>query len=134
MAKFFRRIRKQKGIAGLLTLLILLQSCVVYQKSPSSLEEASQLRTQTKVTILNGTEIKFKFLSFEDGQYYGARKTSGELQRTLVKPENVRTVQVKNKKASTLATVGAVVVPVVAFVAIGRWIFNESGFDSGLEF
>ena len=126
--------RNQKGIAGLLTLLILLQSCVVYQKTPSSLEEASQLRTQTKVTISNGTEIKFKYLTFEDGQYYGARKTSGEFQRTLVNPENVRTVQVKNKNASTLATIGAVVVPVAAFVVIGRWIFNESGFDSGLEF
>lgn len=126
--------RKTGGIAILLSAFMLLQSCVVYHKTPSTLEEASQARMKTKVTLTNGTEIKFKSLTKEEGQYFGTQKVSGEMQQILVRPEDVRNVQLKNKTASTFATIGAIVVPIVGFILIGNWIIDEKGLGTGLEF
>ena len=107
-----------KTIAWFLTALILFQSCVVYHKTPTTLEKASQEQIKTKVTNNEGETIKFKYITYEDGVYYGVNKKSGEIIKTPLDKQYVETVLIKNKSASTWVTIAAILVPVLAIIAL----------------
>lgn len=61
--------KRLKAIAFFLTALMLLQSCVVYHKTRTTLEKASQEKVKTKVTNIDGKVTKYKFISYEDGVF-----------------------------------------------------------------
>ena len=71
-----------KTIAWFLTALMLMQSCVVYHKTPTNLEQASREQTKTKITNTNGDISKYEYITSEDGVYYGINKQFGELVKT----------------------------------------------------
>ena len=100
-----------KTIAWFLTALMLMQSCVVYNvKAPTTLEKASQEQIKTKITNTNGQDFKYKYITYEDGVYYGVNKKSGELIKTPLSEQEVSKVRLQNKSASTLVTIAAIVV------------------------
>ena len=68
-------VMKKQTIGYLLTLLILSQSCVVYQKTSVPLSEA---HNQGRVKVTNTVGMNFDFLNIElrDGVYYGLHKKS----------------------------------------------------------
>ena len=107
-----------KTIAWFLTALMLFQSCVVYHKTPTTLEKASQEQIKTKVTNNEGETIKFKYIAYEDGAFYGVNKKSGELIKTPFDKNYVETVFIKNKSASTWVTVLVIVVPIIAIAYV----------------
>ena len=107
-----------KTIAWFLTALMLFQSCVVYHKTPTTLEKASQEQIKTKVTNNEGETIKFKYIAYEDGVFYGVNKKSGEIIKTPLDKQYVETVLIKNKSASTWVTVLVIAVPIIAIVII----------------
>lgn len=112
-----KKLKKRlKVVALFLTGLILLQSCVVYHKTPTTLEQASQLRTKTKITQTDGDTFKFKYISYEDGVYYGVKKKSGELVKTPLDQEYISKVLTKNKSTSTWLTVAAIGIPVIVII------------------
>jgi len=111
--------------AVFLASLILLQGCVVYHKTPSTLEQARQENIKTKIMTTDNETSKYKYITYEEGTFYGVNKKSGELVKTPLIQEEVTEVLTKNEKASTLWTVIAIGVPVV-FLAVG-FAIAESG-------
>ena len=110
-----------KTVACFLTALLLFQSCIVYHKTPTTLESASQERIKTKVISANGQISKFDHIAFEDGQFYGVKKDfdeRGKLVKTPLGDQEITKVVVKNKSASTLLTIGVVAVPVAILVGV----------------
>jgi hypothetical protein len=111
-----------RGISGLLVVLVLMQSCVVYHSTAYTLDQAVQSKTNTKITDLEGQPHFYKYLTEESGSYYGVKKKSGEYVKHPLNPERIERVYVKNQSASTWVTVGLIVVPVLAVVVyIATW-------------
>jgi len=117
--------KRLKTTAVFLASLILLQGCVVYHKTPSTLEQARQENIKTKIMTTDNETSKYKYITYEEGTFYGVNKKSGELVKTPLIQEEVTEVLTKNEKASTLWTVIAIGVPVV-FLAVG-FAIAESG-------
>ena len=116
-----------KTIAIFLTALMLFQSCVVYHKTPTTLEKASQEQIKTKVTTTDGDVSKYKFISYEEGVYYGNVEIEyGEFKKIPLDAEDIINIRTKSKSASTLVTVLAIAVPVIGIAAIA-WGVSESG-------
>ncbi len=112
-----KKIKKRLKVLSLfLTALMLLQSCIVYHKIPRTLEQASQERTKTKITNSNKDVFKYKYITFEDGVYYGVKKKSGELVKTPLDQEYISKVLTKNKSTSTWLTVAAIGIPVIVII------------------
>ncbi len=110
-------------------LLLPLHSCVVYHKTPSTLEQAAELPIRAKVTNVQGEQTKYRYIMLKDGAYYGVKKQSGEVVKIPLNAEELEKVQVKNKVASTWLTVGAIALPVAAvgFVALVATVFLLAG-------
>lgn len=110
-----------KPIALFLTALLLLQSCVVYHKTSTNLEQASRERTHTKTISTNGEIAKFRYIDYVGDQFYGMRFNSGEWIKTPLNQQDMVQVLTKNRSASTWATVAVITVPVIVFgIAIGK--------------
>jgi len=110
--------KRFRGLASLLSALLLFQSCVVYHKNPTTLANASGKALKTRVTSANGETANYKYISFEDSQYYGINQKSGNIVRTPLNPENISKVVIQNKSASTWITIGAIAVPVVLVIIL----------------
>ena len=104
-----------KHIAFLLTALLLFQSCVVYHKTPINLAQASEAHIRTKVVKTNGEIVRYKYITYEDNQFYGMNRRSGEWIKTPLNQEDLAKVQTKDKTGSTLLTI-AVLLPVGLFL------------------
>ena len=103
-----------KPIALLLTALMLFQSCVVYHKTPTTIQQASQEQIRTKIIKTNGEKSKYKYITYEEGQFLGVIKKSGELDKNPLSEQEITKVLIENKSASKWATVG-----VLAYAALG---------------
>ena len=113
----------------MLLALVLQQSCVVYHKTPSTLEQAAQVPVRTKVTDLAGEKSKYRYILREDGMYYGVKKQGSQLVRTPLTAEELAKIQVKNKVASTWVNVGLIALPVffVMMASLAAIILLASG-------
>ena len=115
-------IKKQlKTTAFFLTALLLFQSCVVYQKAPTTLEQASREQVMTKITYTNGETAKYNYITFEDGVFYGVNNDwdeRGALTKTRLTGQESMRVFTKNKSASTWLTVGIIAVPAVILAGV----------------
>ena len=120
-----------KTIAWFLTVLMLFQSCVVYHKTPTTLEKASREQIKTKVTNTDGITSNYRYITYEDGDYYGVKKKSGELVKTPLNEQEIAEVVLTNKTASTWLTVGVIALPVIAVVVIAATAEFSSGSTFG---
>ena len=98
-----------KPISSLLVFLILLQGCVVYQKNPSSLDEAIKSEDRVRIENKNGVIEKFKQIVFlDDGKVYGKKYVRNESKQfyelVAIDEDQVNKIQLKDKTASTLVT------------------------------
>ena len=107
-----------KFLSSLLSLIILLQGCVVYQKSPTSLEAVSQEKIRTKVETIDGKTQKFKHVVFEAGTFYGIKQVSGKLVKIPLNKEDIESIYAKNKTASTVLTLTPLVLITGLFVVV----------------
>ena len=112
-----------RTIAFFLTVLLLFQSCVAY-RTVSTLEEASQQRMRTKITTTDFKALKYKYITYENGQYYGIKLESGEWIKTPLDQKDISKVAIENKKASTFLTV-AVFIPTGIFLIALVNYFSE---------
>ncbi|MBC2840121.1 hypothetical protein [Robiginitalea sp. SC105] len=96
-----------------MTALILFQSCVVYHKTPVSLNKAVDAGSKSKVVNELGVDFEFEQIVEEDGSYYGFQKKSGQRVKTLIDNGPETSVFLKNKRASNWATLLVVGLPVV---------------------
>ena len=105
-----------QNLGLVLGLMLLVQSCGVYYKTPISLEEAVDRETKVKVYTAEGNNIRYKKITASDGQFYGTKMKAGKMTQIPLNPDDIVSVRLKNKKASTWVTIGTVGVPLVALV------------------
>ncbi|MBC2838841.1 hypothetical protein [Robiginitalea sp. SC105] len=103
-----------KAIARILAVLLLFQSCVVYHRTPTTLEKAAREQIKTKVASTGGETYRFDYITYEDGKYYGVNRSSGEWLKTPLDQTVITQAYLKNKRASTWATLATISVPVIA--------------------
>lgn len=120
-----------KTIAWFLTALMLFQSCVVYHKTPTTLEKSSQEKIKTKVTNSDGTVFKYKYITYDDGKFYGVNVKSGEQIKTPLQTSEVTQVLSQNKSGSTWATIAIILIPIIAILVIAG-LAMEDAFDWNL--
>ena len=120
-----------KATALFLCVLLLFQSCVVYHKTPTTLEKASQERIKTKITNIEGETFKYKYITFEEGQFYGVHEPEerGEFVKVPLESEDIINVRTKNKSASSWVTILVITVPALAIVALA---VIDSSYPGGL--
>jgi len=100
---------KRKFSCILLSFLLVLQSCVAYKSSTSTLDEA--VATNGKVLVVKTDGTKFKLIKIEqiNGVYYGSMKTKNGIEKIQLNESDLKRISVLDKTASTLGTIGIVV-------------------------
>ena len=103
-----------KPISFLLSIIILLQGCTVYKRSPVSLDEAIQAQTMVKIEKKNGEIEKHDLIVvLENGEIFGKKfkrnnfkknNSFGFYELTAINKEQISKIQLKDKKASRLLT------------------------------
>ena len=121
-----------KTITWFLTALILLQSCVVYHKAPSSLEQAAQEKVRSKVWFTNEVQdfpSKYKYIVYENDQYFGMVEIEvGKLEKEQLSEDEIVTIKTQDKNASTWATIGLCTIGFGALIAV---LVSSIGFSGG---
>jgi len=113
--------KRLKPIALFLAALLLFQSCVVYNKTPTTLEDASRERIKTQITKSNGEISKYDYITYEDGQFCGVYKDfdeRGKLIKTPLHEQEITRVLTMDRSTSTVLTVGVIVVPVIGIALL----------------
>jgi hypothetical protein len=111
---------KIRTVALLFTALILLQGCVAYQNTAVTLEQATQEQKKVKVNTTSNAPYTFKYITYEDGQFFGVKKKSGDIVKLPLLKDDIIKILIQNKSASTWGTIAVIVVPLIALVIIGK--------------
>jgi len=116
---------KNKFISMILVLMLMLQSCTVYQKTAVTLDEAAASSRKTLITKTDGAKLKVKRVEKRDGTFYGIAKVEGKTEKITLVENEIKTVRVLNKTATTFGNIGIVtgsaivIFTTVAILAIG---------------
>jgi hypothetical protein len=116
---------KNKFISTILVLMLMLQSCTVYQKTAITLDEAAASSRKTLITKTDGAKLKVKRVEQIDGTFYGIAKVEGKTEKIILVENDIKTVRVLNKTATTFGNIGIVagstivIFTIVAILAIG---------------
>jgi PBP1b-binding outer membrane lipoprotein LpoB len=100
---------KSKFICLLLWILIVLQSCVAYKDTASTLDEAVAANGKALVVKTDGTEFKLIKVEQIDGIYYGSMKTRIGIEKVRLTESDLKRISVLDREASTWGTIGVVV-------------------------
>ena len=111
----------KKSISIVLLATILLQSCVVYQKSPSSIEQAYD-KGKVKVVNTVGTNFVFENMVMDGETYIGL---DGK-ERIKIDTTQVSAIYLKDVKKSKNRTIFFAISPAIVFVVYGA-IFWATG-------
>ena len=110
--------------------MIFLLSCTVYKSTTVTLNEAYKSQTKVKVLTSDNETFIFKRIDFVDGKYYGVSKKVDQLEAAPLDNNNVNSIRILNKTASTVLNVG---VPLNIAGGI-IWIAAESiAIDPGFD-
>ena len=86
--------KRLKAAAMFLAGLILLQSCSTY-KTPITIEEAAEIEQAVKVITIDDDTFKYKYIVYEDGQFFGVMDNPGEDVKFPINREEVADVLMK---------------------------------------
>ena len=112
----------------LFSLLILFQGCTVYHKAGITLEEAYQANDKVKVETTVGEKLKFKYIDFDEGVYYGTKNKKGEIVKLPLDSNYIDKVRLKNKSGSTWATIlTPIAIIVILLVILGFALGADDG-------
>ncbi|WP_242083877.1 hypothetical protein [Aestuariivivens sediminis] len=121
-----KTIRKHmEPLVLLFSISLFFQSCVLYEKSPVSLEWAATQNRKAKVTTTDKQTYKFKTIRLENDHYYGIKDTKGEIIKTPLQADNLKKIHLQNKGASTVGTIVTAIGCVVAVILV--WYFIDTG-------
>ncbi|MBP2283315.1 hypothetical protein H4V97_001633 [Flavobacterium sp. CG_23.5] len=99
---------KSKIVCVLLIFVLLMQSCAIYQKTSVSLDDAVASNRKVLITKTDGAKLKLKRVELTDGKYYGIVKVDGKTEKIILVENDIRTIRILNKSATTIGTVGIV--------------------------
>ncbi|MBT8235656.1 MAG: hypothetical protein KJO04_05655 [Bacteroidia bacterium] len=108
--------KRFKSITILLALLVLFQGCVVYHKTPTTLEQARQEHIKTKITNTDNETMTYKYITYEEGTFYGVTTRYGKEVKKPLNDEDIVRIITKNKSASTWVTVTVIAGPIIALI------------------
>lgn len=100
---------KSKTVCFLLVIALILQSCSVYKKTPVTLDEAVTADRKVLVVKVDNTKLKFIRIEQTDGIYYGRIKTRGGIEKIPLTENDLKTIRVLDKTATTIGNVAIVV-------------------------
>ena len=100
---------KSKTVCFLLVIALILQSCSVYKKTPVTLDEAVTADRKILVVKVDNTKLKFIRIEQIDGIYYGRIKTRGGIEKIPLTENDLKTIRVLDKTATTIGNVAIVV-------------------------
>lgn len=111
---------KIKIASFLLIFALILQSCAVYHKEAVSLDDAVASNGKVLITKTDGAKLKLKKVELIDGKYYGITKVKGQTEKIILIENDIRTIRIFNKTASTFGTIGIVASSLAAiFLVLG---------------
>ena len=105
-----------KVIAQFLAGLILLQSCSSY-KTPITLQQAAQEEKAVKIVTVDDETYKYKYIVYQDGQFYGVKDNPGEDVKFPIETEEVTAV-IMQKDRGVFLKWGIIGVIVVFLISI----------------
>ena len=112
-----------KVAALFFTVLILLQGCTVYKSVPISLEQAVQNESKVRVRTNSNEKLKFNRIGFEDGKYFGVKKSNNVIVKT---PLDQNFINIINEKDKTGSTILSIAIPLVIIGVLGVIVVDES--------
>lgn len=119
---------KLKSISFLFALVMIIQSCTVYKSKPISLDQAVQKESKVRVQTNDNEKLKFKKIIFENSNYYGVKKSKGELVRIPLNQEFIFNIKEKNKTLSTVLSIGIPLVIVGGLLVIAASSMSMGSF------
>lgn len=111
--------KRLKTIALFLTALMLFQSCVVYHKTPTTLENASREPLRTKVKTDFNKGYKFSYITLENGRFYGVTDKFNKVTKRPLYEDKVTAVYQENKSASAWTSLATFVGIPVLLISLG---------------
>jgi hypothetical protein len=121
---------KHKMISILFAITLMLQSCSVYKKHPASLDEAVKANARTVVVNTDDSRHEFTRVIQLDNEYYGEIKTVNGTNKMPLSETDIKSIRVLDNKATTLRTIGIVVLTAGLAIAI----ISLSSLEKGLSF
>jgi PBP1b-binding outer membrane lipoprotein LpoB len=121
---------KNKMISVLFAVALMLQSCSVYKKYPASLDEAVKANARTIVFNTDDSKHEYTRVIQIDNEYYGEIKTISATKKVALSEADIKRIKVLDNNATTLRTVGIVVLTVGLVIAI----ISLSSLEKGLSF
>ena len=116
-----KKIKKSlKAVAFFLSGLILLQSCSTY-KTPVTLQQATQQEQAVKIISVDDETYKYKYIVYEDGQFFGVKDNPGEDVKFTINTEEVADVLMKKGMpwwAWTLVVIGGLTIILVIIILV----------------
>ena len=112
-----------KIIALFFTALILFQSCATY-KTPTTLSQAAEQQKEVKIITSTDDAIKYKYIVYEDGLFYGVKGPQWEEEKFPINAEEVYDVLLKKGALPTWAIVvisavaGAGLLLLIAYISV----------------
>ncbi len=125
-----------KTVSFSLTILVILQSCAVYQHKTASLDKALDVKRRIKIETNSNQTLKLVDLFIEEGEIYGVIKekytdwdysdhflsidTESEFFTIHIPREDIKSIHLRNWPISILVTVmlSPLIIPVGLFMAI----------------
>ncbi|MFH4967755.1 hypothetical protein V8G61_06065 [Gaetbulibacter sp. M240] len=118
-----KRLKKFiKSLAILFSILIFIQSCTVYKAAPSSLSQASKAHARSKVVNQEGEVSKFKFITEENGSFYGIKRSKGTLIKVKLNENHLKSIKTKDKTMSIMLTI---VVSITVIIGLHSIVKNS---------
>ncbi|GIZ09208.1 hypothetical protein [Flavobacterium sp. UMI-01] len=100
---------QQQLICLLLTIVIVFQSCTVYKKTPVSLNDAMNSNGKAVITTTANVKNKYSQILLLEGNYYGIVKTNKGESKVLLIENEIKSIRVHDKTASTIGNIAIVI-------------------------
>lgn len=126
-------IRKQIKITALvLSLLVLFQSCRVYNRDFVSLDQAVKEKRRVKIKTIDNKTLKFKKLIYENEEYFGIRPSTfmDEIYKIPIDQNQLQSIRLHNKTLSIIFGISATTI----FMVVIGYAIVLSSFDLNLDF
>ena len=121
----------KKPISIVLLATMLLQSCVVYQKTPISLSESYD-KGNVKVITKTDKKLKFNKIIQKDSLYYGFNRKKQKIDDDIyewvditqqLKVDEIRAIYLKDQNRSTSATITFAILITIPLSILGFLIY-----------
>ena len=116
----------KQSISIVLLATILLQSCVIYQKTPVSISESTN-KGKVKIVRTNGEKVALKGMVYDNGTYWGLRKGYSKDHRYKIDATQVAEVYIIDKRDSRTASI-ILAIGIVIAIPLTFWILLMEGY------